>query len=188
MCYNINMKCSVDNCDSASKSRGFCIPHYGKWYKHGSPLISKKMKNKGLRCYAVECEDGAVAKGLCSKHHQRLMIHGDPDIIRRGGLNDTKWKGGKTTTRYGYVYLWIDKNDPLYVMTKSGKNYALQHRIVMARSLGRPLTKKETVRHINGIRSDNRLENLQLRNGSHGQGVVLQCLDCSSTNISAVEM
>jgi hypothetical protein len=90
-------------------------------------------------------------------------------------------------TSYGYVLERIEENDPMRCMVIED-DYVLQHRLTMARSLGRPLSNTETVHHINGITDDNRIENLQLRQGQHGQGAVKVCLDCGSYNLGYEEL
>ena len=68
------------------------------------------------------------------------------------------YKGGRTI-RGGYVYV-LNKGHPKC----DPDGYVIEHRLIVERHLGRFLTKKEIVHHINGIRSDNRLENLELYN------------------------
>jgi hypothetical protein len=47
--------------------------------------------------------------------------------------------------------------DSGYVYMQDGGRFRLQHRVVMERILGRPLHEDETIHHINGVRSDNRV-------------------------------
>jgi len=62
-------------------------------------------------------------------------------------------------------------------------------RLVMSRYLGRRLTSKETVHHIDANdKQNNSIENLQLRHGQHGKHAAFECIDCGSINIRAVSL
>lgn len=97
------------------------------------------------------------------------------------GSGHHSWKGGRIVNSQGYVAVRIPPDDPMRSMGQNG--YVLEHRLLMARHLGRPLRRSETVHHRNGDRKDNRMENLQLRNGPHGKGFAARCAACGSTDI-----
>jgi hypothetical protein len=70
------------------------------------------------------------------------------------GERSPSWQGGRMW-KNGYVYILC----PDHVRaTRDG--YVLEHRLVMERELGRLLLPTEVVHHINGVKDDNRPENL----------------------------
>lgn len=74
------------------------------------------------------------------------------------GKDCPNWKGGRTKTYHGYISISL-RGHP-YAHKQSGR--VLEHRLVMEQYLGRYLLPTEIIHHINGIRDDNRIENLRL--------------------------
>lgn len=103
------------------------------------------------------------------------------------GEKHGSWKGGRVVGGGGYIAIRTPSTHRFASMaTRSG--YVPEHRLVMAEHLGRTLSRSESVHHINGDITDNRIENLQLRQGQHGKGIVARCLDCGSHNVSGVHL
>jgi len=78
------------------------------------------------------------------------------------GVSHYNWKGGITKHGGGYLMQLVDGDSPYWDMVKTRSKQVFQHRLVMAEHLGRCLGTKEIVHHLNGIRDDNRIENLAL--------------------------
>ena len=96
------------------------------------------------------------------------------------GENCPRWKGGRRI-QDRYVVRWISEQDPYYSMaTKKshGSGDIMEHRLIMAQSLGRCLVRSEHVHHKNGDRQDNRLENLELVSPTNHMLYNKMCAHC----------
>lgn len=117
---------------------------------------------------------------ICGREGWIPLIKGEPEYTRcapcarkRLGQDAYGWKGGKTVIN-GYILLYVRPHDDLYSMANA-QHYIPEHRYIMAQYLGRALKSWEIVHHKNGIRDDNRLENLELtlrgkHSIAHGRG------------------
>lgn len=97
---------------------------------------------------------GVHGRQFCSRkcHYSHNKLVGN-----KSKENNGMWKGGRTGGGGDYVRILIP-NHP----NSSKDGYVLEHRLVMEEKVGRYLNVGEVVHHINHIRDDNRIENLQL--------------------------
>jgi hypothetical protein len=72
---------------------------------------------------------------------------------RYRGKDNPNWKGGRWKDEMGYIRI---------PTTPGTDDYIYEHRLVMEKKLGRKLKPEEIVHHKNGIKDDNRPENLDL--------------------------
>jgi len=72
------------------------------------------------------------------------------------GKNNPNWKGGKYFDADGYIYIRAPRNHPF----KTFNGYIFEHRFIMENYIGHYLNPSDKIHHINGIKDDNRIENL----------------------------
>jgi hypothetical protein len=137
----------------------------------------------------VLCRCGCGQRlGVVSKSTYYRLQRGDPVGYLIGhrfrGAGNPMWKGGMALSSHGYRMVAAPGHPNA---TVSG--YVLEHRLVMSQHLGRPLGDNEIVHHINGDKTDNRIENLEIHTASthrmeHDPNVnrrtrkAKQCLTC----------
>ena len=110
------------------------------------------VRSRHLRCPACR------AKNICACGKPKQAKSDTCASCRsEAGDANSNWKGGRTRHKAGYVMIRIPGHP------SAGRSpYVFEHIFVVEQVLGRYLVDGESVHHINGIRDDNRPENLQL--------------------------
>lgn len=147
-------ECSVQDCGERAIAKELCRTHYYRLKRWGdvradlpiTPHPQRPRNNK--TCSVGDCGAKYYAKDYCLRHYQRWKDYGDPEAPLRRARN------GQSTKR------WLNHDG--YVLIRLRGKTIQEHRQVMEEKLGRPLAEGETVHHMNGVRDDNRPENLEL--------------------------
>lgn len=136
--------------------------HYARWKRLGEPGGPDYLHMRGGAsggCTVQGCIKTASSNGYCPMHNRRLRVNGSlggPASLHttRSGRDPASTR---CTTSGGYVLIKVPNHS---AANKVG--WALEHRVLMSNHLGRPLEQHEYVHHINGVKDDNRLVNLEL--------------------------
>ncbi len=151
-----------------SKIVGLSIAQVSRYLKKYD-IKTRPFSTKGLRVSLgmVRSEEtrqkirqARLGKKLSPEHRDKV-IRSLSSITGQNGANNPGWKEGKHIGERGYVF--IRKPEHPRVLSNG---YVAEHRLVMEEKLGRYLTRWEHVHHINGIKGDNRPENLELVNAT----------------------
>lgn len=174
--------CAVDGCDRETLARGWCSSHYARWRHSGDvradePFEVVNGSAKCGRCQRIQGVDRfdegkswcrrCVTVHAANRRKGRTCAECAAPITNesKSGLCFRCWSIARRSTtvrRYinaqGYAMLSGHRGHP----KANHKGHILEHVKVMCEMLGRPLVPGENVHHKNGVKDDNRPENLEL--------------------------
>ena len=147
--------CSIDGCSRQAVSRGWCHGHYQRWVRLGDVRADRPLgRQVNFACSVEGCDRDAYARQLCRTHYRRWLTGGDPQ-----GAKPVREIAGDGYVHHGYFVVPVPQE--LRHLT-NGESPYLEHRLVMAQMLGRPLTEDESVHPKDGNRLNNDRSNLEL--------------------------
>ena len=129
--------------------------------RFGRLTVLKRVENRGTKLMWL-CQCTCGKQKVFRGQSLRDGVTNSCGCLRsermRRGPTHPRWLGGRVTTTAGYIRV------------HSGGRKRLEHSVVMESILCRPLLSSESVHHKNGVRNDNRPENLELWSGSQPKG------------------
>lgn len=133
----------------------------GQEFNRWTVIYRRPSTKNGHAQWLCRCECGNERVVLANnlKRNESISCGCFKEEVRASqfGENHHNWKGGRFYEKSGYVRV----SNQWYPGCKI-PNQQFEHVVVMARHIGRPLRKGESVHHKNGIKDDNRIENLEL--------------------------
>ena len=119
--------CKIEGCEKPPKSRGWCQPHYARWWRCGDP---EKYAPAVIELCTVEgCDAPHVARGYCNTHWKRWRSYGDPTVVRPRPRTDPAEFFARNVDHSGSCAVWTGRvNANGYGTMKRGGRSVLAHR------------------------------------------------------------
>lgn len=130
---------------------------------------SKKQRSTYIVVRCRDCGKPREVTPYDLKNIGEYCSHCRPKRRNNQGAANYNWKGGRRIGKNGYVDLSLtlipEEDYKLLPSHDIEHRQTREHRYIMAKHLGRLLQPEEFVKHLNGNKSDNRIENLEIGTG-----------------------